>query len=54
MFTSTTTNAVTTRPGSYASSCISTGVNFTTTWYAPTAPVSNGFGHKYAARRSLS
>jgi hypothetical protein len=29
-------------------------VNFTTTWYAPTAPVSNGFGHKYAARRSLS
>jgi len=54
MFTTSTACAVTTRPGSYASSRVSTGVNFTTTWYAPTASVSNGFGHKHAARRTLS
>jgi hypothetical protein len=54
MFTSSTACAATTRPGSYASSRVSTGVNFTTTWYAPTASVSNGFGHKHAARRTLS
>jgi hypothetical protein len=53
MFTSATANAVTTRSGSYAPARISTNVTITT-WYVPTAAVFNGFGHKHAARRTLS
>ena len=54
MFTSYAAHAMVTRSGSYASSCFSTDVNITATWYAPTTAIFNGSGHKYAARRTLS
>jgi len=54
MFTSSAACASVTRPGSSASSRLSSDVTITTTWYVPTAAVFNGFGHKHAARRTPS
>ena len=53
MFTSSAASASANRLGSYAAARISTNVTITT-WYVPTAAVFNGFGHKHAARRTLS
>jgi len=54
MFTSYAAHALVTRSGSYASSCFSTDVTITATWYAPTTTFFNGSGHKHPARRTLS
>jgi len=53
MFTSSAAHAMVTRSGSYASTCFSTDVTITATWYAPTTTL-NGSGHKHSARRTLS
>ncbi len=54
MFTSCAADAVMTLLGLRASNRVTTDVTSTTTWYAPTATVFNGSGHKHAARRTLS
>ena len=53
MFTSCAADAVMTLLGLRASNRVTTDVT-STTWYAPTATVFNGSGHKHAARRTLS
>jgi len=54
MFTSSAAHAMVTRSGSYASTCFSTDVTITATWYARTTTFFNGSGHKHPARRTLS